>query len=106
MVIEHRGVARDLQIAAVVPHLAHECERAAISVVLDFYRELFQPPTHQTESSYPVGELAEIGLQRRAEVVNQARVEADSRHQKEVPAARTTVVEMEAAERNPFRCVS
>ena len=37
LVIEQRSIARDLEIAAIVPHLAHECERARVVAVVNFY---------------------------------------------------------------------
>lgn len=72
LVIEQRSIARNLQVAAVVPYLAHECERALVVAVVNFYRKLLQIATYEAEGSYPVGHLAQIGLQRRAEVVDQA----------------------------------
>jgi len=59
LVIEQRSIARDLEIAAIVPHLAHECERAGVVAVVNFYRELFQVAAHETEGSYPVCDLAQ-----------------------------------------------
>ncbi len=102
MIVQQRHAPCDFEIAAIVPHLAQQRERASPPLPRKLNVKLSQFPAQQAPTRNPVCELPGPRLERRVHSVNHVRIQTDPRHQKKVPRDAAPVAG-HVANRDPSR---